>query len=311
MKVEKIGKFGAYVSNIDLNQYLDEESVSNLKRLLLNHKILVFKNQNLSSSALLKASEIFGIVCDAPRSAYTPVLEAEKIQHIERHKDFLFGGAWHNDNAFSLPRAAFTALYSVEVPSEGGDTQFVDQELVLKELPQIIIDVLENKTASTFLSTATIRESMFSRGKIGHGATMFYDREYSEEEYLKLKNGNTKFAVADRELQKGIPRCHQKCILKMPEIERKVLNISPAWTKLIDDLDETESSKLLKLIFDAQTKNDEFQINLKWESKMFVVWDNRQTLHRATQTSDGDRRIMYRVIVRDPIEESLDLYKKQ
>ena len=61
MRLKKLGPVGAQVDGIELHSVLeDPETLSDLKKAFIDNSVLVFKNQNLNPSDLLKVAEIIG-----------------------------------------------------------------------------------------------------------------------------------------------------------------------------------------------------------------------------------------------------------
>ena len=60
-----------------------------------------------------------------------------------------------------------------------------------------------------------------------------------------------------------------------------------------DGMTEDESKPILDALFAHMTRPD-FQCRLRWQPGDVAIWDNRMTLHYATNDYDGYRRLMYR-----------------
>ncbi|MFE4253472.1 TauD/TfdA dioxygenase family protein [Streptomyces sp. NPDC056910] len=59
-------RFGAEVTGIDLKVGIDDRTAEGLRQAFRDHKVLVFRDQHLTSGQHVKAVRIFADTCDHP-----------------------------------------------------------------------------------------------------------------------------------------------------------------------------------------------------------------------------------------------------
>src|SRR3984893_16634423 len=116
------GALGAVIAGIDLSTDLSEETVSAIRRAGLEHLVVFFPDQNISSEQFLAFSRRFGRVIEYPLMKgledYPEIIPVVKLEH-ERVN---FGGVWHSDTAYLEVPPMASMLIAREVPPVGGDT---------------------------------------------------------------------------------------------------------------------------------------------------------------------------------------------
>ena len=89
-------------------------------------------------------------------------------------------------------------------------------------------------------------------------------------------------------------------VITDPRTGRKALFVNPIYTTRLDGMTVEESAPILAALFKHATKPD-LSCRLKWRTGDVAVWDNRMSLHYATNDYDGTRRLLYRTTYeRDP-----------
>ena len=119
-------RIGAEIFDLDLRKLADNGAWQTLNEKLLEHKVLVFRDQNLDPASLVAVANRFGKPMPYPfiegLRDQPEVTEILKTESDERN----FGGAWHSDTTYMEIPAGATLLYAVETPQSGGDTLFAD-----------------------------------------------------------------------------------------------------------------------------------------------------------------------------------------
>ena len=111
------------------------------------------------------------------------------------------------------------------------------------------------------------------------------------EKYEKMQgNGN----VDEYSNNHPIVRTH-------PETGKKILYVNSMYTKKIFDMEENESNKILKNIFEHQERLD-FTCRFQWTENAIAIWDNRSVLHQGLTDffpgrGLGHERIMDRIAI--------------
>ena len=269
MEIELIsGALGAEVKGIDLK----DSSIENwnvINDLLLEHKVLFFRNQNITSEEQLNLARKFG-----PLERHIYVKGREKYPEIlriikEPDEKQQWGETWHTDVSYNPKPTKVIMLRSIKIPPVGGDTMFSNMELAYETLDDEIKNKIDDKKA--------IHSSL--------GAAEFVDAYKAMEGNGNLKEYSNSHPVV---------RTH-------PETGKKILYVNSMYTKKILDLDEDESSHILNHIFKHQERLD-FTCRFKWTENAVTIWDNRSTLHQGLTDffpgrGLGHERVMDRIAI--------------
>tara|TARA_B100001029_G_scaffold5367_1_gene3873 strand:+ start:2822 stop:3649 length:828 start_codon:yes stop_codon:yes gene_type:complete len=269
MEIELIsGALGAEVKGIDLK----DSSIENwnvINDLLLEHKVLFFRNQNITSEEQLNLARKFG-----PLERHIYVKGREKYPEIlriikEPDEKQQWGETWHTDVSYNPKPTKVIMLRSIKIPPVGGDTMFSNMELAYETLDDEIKNKIDDKKA--------IHSSL--------GAAAFVDAYKAMEGNGNLKEYSNSHPVV---------RTH-------PETGKKILYVNSMYTKKILDLDEDESSHILNHIFKHQERLD-FTCRFKWTENAVAIWDNRSTLHQGLTDffpgrGLGHERVMDRIAI--------------
>ena len=263
------GALGAEVINYDLN-YLNNKNFEEINNLLLEHKVVFFRNQSLNLEKFIEIASMFG-----PVEEHAYVKGIEKYPQITRiikaaNEKNQWGEGWHSDVSYDLTPSKVIMLKSLKIPPIGGDTVFSNMELALETLDEDIKKIIQNKKAiHTSNGSKFFVENyskMESNGKIGE--------QYSNEH--------------------PIIRTH-------PETGKKILYVNPTYTKKIVGLPDDESSDLLNYIFKHQERLD-LSCRFKWTENAIAILDNRSTQHYAIADfypgrGLGHERVMDRISI--------------
>ena len=128
------GALGAEIGDIDLSQKLDDDTVSELRRALLEYQVIFFRDQDLTVEQHKAFGRRFGTLNVHPQ--YVPLDGDPEIFPVikEPTDDDNIGSVWHSDVTFLEAPALGSILYGIEVPEVGGDTMFANQYLAYESL---------------------------------------------------------------------------------------------------------------------------------------------------------------------------------
>ena len=144
MRIEAINSdFVANVSHVDLSETITCEEVGDFERAIAHYAVLVFRDQPLTDDQHADFARRFGPIdkgltkgSKGKRRLKNPdvidlanvddegnVLAAENIRNVS----LIANQFWHSDSSFKDPPAKFSILCGIELPDEGGQTEFADQ----------------------------------------------------------------------------------------------------------------------------------------------------------------------------------------
>jgi alpha-ketoglutarate-dependent taurine dioxygenase len=130
---------GAEISGIDLREPLTLELRDELRRLLLRHRVLFWRDQHLSTEEQIAFAEAFG-----PILVFSSVAHPDPV-HPGVHEVHGSTIGWHIDASGMAAPPVATVLRAVEVPSVGGDTIWASGVAAYEGLPDQLKAQLEEK----------------------------------------------------------------------------------------------------------------------------------------------------------------------
>jgi taurine dioxygenase len=125
---------GAEIDGIDLRQPLNRALRDELYALLLRHKVLFFRDQDISHDQQLDFARNFGDLYAHP----TGGLQSHRvIQPIaaEDLRKYAIANHWHTDTSWRLNPVLGAVLRAEHIPEVGGDTIWANGGAILRALP--------------------------------------------------------------------------------------------------------------------------------------------------------------------------------
>ncbi len=269
---------GAEITGARLGRPADETTFATLHRALLDHHMVVVRDQALSPDDQIALSARFGALEAHDNARYLKDGHPEILVLSNKRLNGRpigvpdAGDAWHSDLSFKPETAMFTLLQSVELPSRGGDTEFANLHAAYDALPEATRRRIEGLQAIHSINKLRNPRVVIS-GKRDNAAA-FYAKQDAER-----------------------PATRHPIVRTHPETGRKLLYLSPRFTISIDGIDDTEGQALLDELF-AHQLTPEFRYRHRWRPGDLVIWDNRAVNHRACGGyDDDDIRLLHRTTV--------------
>ena len=124
--VTRVGaNLGAEISGVDLRQPLSDDAFRAIEEALVEHELIIFRDQDITSDNLMDFGRRFGELTVhpfSPNDENAPQLI--KFRNDETNPPF-GTDVWHSDETFRAEPPMATVLCAKEVPAVGGDTMFV------------------------------------------------------------------------------------------------------------------------------------------------------------------------------------------
>jgi taurine dioxygenase len=268
LAVEPIaGVLGAEIHGVDLAQPLSDDVVSAIRRALLDHLVVFFRDQQLSPAQLVAFGKRFGTLGRYPLVAglpdYPEIIEVVKLPH-ERSN---FGGVWHSDTTYLDEPPMGSMLYALDVPPAGGDTLFANMFLAYERLSegmQAMLSTMRAVNSSARADVSRTREDRIAQSPGDEARRVF-------------------------EAVHPVVRTH-------PESGRKALYVNLAHTARFDGLTEAESAPILEFLFRHQVQ-PELTCRFRWTKGALAFWDNRAAQHNPINDYHGQLRRMLRITI--------------
>lgn len=259
------GAIGAEVHGVDLSATLADDTVAALRRALLDHLVIFFRDQDLPPARFLALARRFGTPIEYPFvkgiDGFPEIIAVTKLEH-ERIN---FGGVWHSDTTYLPQPPMGSLLVAREVPPQGGDTLFANQYLAYETLSERMRQLLDGLTAISSSAKA--------------------DATRTREDRIR-SDGTAK--------TREVLTAEHKVVRMHPETGRKALYVNVAHTARFAGMTEEESAGLLDFLFRHQIR-PEFTCRFRWEVGSLAFWDNRCAQHNPINDYHGYRRGMHRI----------------
>ena len=259
---------GAQISGVDVSQPLNLEQRDAIEQALLKHQVLFFRNQPVTPQQQARFAANFGDLHIHP--IYPNVPEQPEVLILDTAQtDVRDNAVWHTDVTF-LPTPALGAVLSAKLlPEFGGDTLWASGIAAYEALSEPLKVLLQ-----------------------GLSATHDFVKSFPLERF-----GNTAQALEQWEAtRKKNPPLSHPVIRTHPVSGRKSLFVNEGFTTRINELSDSESEAILKLLF-AHATRPEFTIRWRWQTDDVAFWDNRVTQHFAVDDYRPARRVMHRATV--------------
>ncbi len=259
---------GAEIRGVDLAGELEAATVARIRSALLEHRVLIFRDQDLTPAQQVRFASRFGAL---QRHGYVRGLPGQPdVVELRKEPDHVqnFGGEWHSDNSYLRNPPLGAILYALELPSQGGDTLWANQHAAYDSLPQTALAEIGALRA-------------VHRPEPAFGTMRRLDRE----------TGDLTDAMPDAaaEVLHPLVRTH-------PETRQKSLFHSGACTARLQGRTLSDSKPFLDRLM-AHATQERFTYRHRWREHDVVFWDNRCTMHLALNDYAGQRRVVHRVSI--------------
>ena len=271
LKLNKLSKIlGLEILNLDLKKIIDKKLKIKLNDLFVENKVLVIRKQFLNPNEFQKAAEIFGKIFRQHNSKFS--LKENPLVHYISNQDkfsdgkvYIPGEGFHTDHSNDKQPPKATILLSKEIPSYGGDTQFINMNLLYENLSNEMKNKIKN------LKAKHVYQSKFSKRKL-----------------MSIKNQDHK----NNEVFHPLVKIH-------PETGLKSLYINPIRIEQISNYSDEKTLDMINELME-HVNSLKFEYRHKWEVGDFVIWDNRTLMHKANGDYDmSEKRYLYRLMLQD------------
>jgi len=258
MKIKQITPaIGAEISEIHLGEAArNPELFAQVKSALLEHKVLFFRNQDITRADHVAFASRFGELENHPVVNSDPKYPGLVLiyRSDSRHS---YENSYHSDGLWRQNPAMGAVLRCIECPEIGGDTIWVNMVRAYEELPEEIKQKILKLRAK-----ASIEPSF--------GAVM------PDEARRKLDRDN--------------PPVEHPVVRTHPETGEKILYVGGFTTHFVNyntpenirhGIDKLPGASLLLNYLTSRATIPEYQVRWSWQPGDVAVWDNRSTQHYA------------------------------
>jgi taurine dioxygenase len=273
MRVEPLTcALGAQLHDFQLAEAVNNPSrFEDVKALLLKHRVLFLRDQQISRAEHVAFARQFGELEDHPVAGSDPEHPGlVRIYKSPESPNDRYENSWHTDATWREKPPLGCVLRCVECPPVGGDTMWANMALAYERLPQHIKDEIADLRARHSIE-ATFGAAMPTEKRLALKA-MYPDAEHP------------------------VVRTH-------PETGEKVLFVNGFTTHFTNyhqpqrvryGQDYTHGASALLQYLLNQAMVPEYQVRWRWSPNSIAIWDNRSTQHYAVMDYPPCHRKMER-----------------
>jgi len=250
---------GAEVFGIDLSASLSAAQLEAIRRALIAHQVIFFRDQHMSCEEHVGVGKRFGSLHVHPLAPANHPEHPELLRiHADENSERVAGESWHTDVSCEEEPPMGSMLYLTEVPPAGGDTMFASMYAAYDALSRPMQQFLEGLTA------------------VHDGAKVW-----------------SKYGMTP---SRPFARSEHPMVTVHPETGRKLLFVNRVFTTHVPGLSARESDALLEMLY-RHIENPRFMCRFRWQPHSVAFWDNRCTQHQAIFDYFPQRRSGYRVTI--------------
>jgi taurine dioxygenase len=272
------GNIGAEISGVDAGEVLSDDAVAEVRRALLQHKVVFLRDQHLNYPRQVAFAERLG-----PLTLGHPTLASPPDQPFLEEIDSRKGGRanhWHTDVTFVDRPPAFTLLHAVVIPPVGGDTIWANTVTAYENLP------------------AQLRE-LADRLRIVHTNDYDYAAVYGREE-----RGDEALIARRKEFISTVYETEHPAVRVHPETAERSLVLG-GFARSIAGFSPQASRDLIRVLQEYVTRPEQ-TVRWRWREGDLAIWDNRATQHYAIFDYGTAHRRGERVTVAGPVPVGID-----
>jgi taurine dioxygenase len=248
------GSPGAEVRGLDARIAPERAVLSDLRTALSNYGVLVFRNQELTPAAHVAFSRFFGSLEIHIKKEFTlpEAPEVFVLSNIVENGRAIgvtnFAESWHSDGSHAANPPVGALLYAIEVPPEGGDTQFANMYSAYEALDA------ETKAKIQMLQSIHSYQTLQS--------VLYPDKPLSEE------------------VKRATPDMRHPIVKTHPDTGRSTLFLGAEIVTGVVGMPEPDGTDLIKSLL-AHATQERFLYTHRWQPGDLLIWDNRCTMHRV------------------------------
>ncbi|MDO5290094.1 MAG: TauD/TfdA family dioxygenase [Pseudomonadota bacterium] len=266
---------GAELRNVSLaDASRDAGLAQEIRALLVRHKVLFFREQDIQRSEHVAFARHFGELEDHPVAGSDPdhpglvLIYKTPESPAERYEN-----GWHTDATWREKPPMACVLRCVQCPPVGGDTMWANMVLAYEKLPEHVKAQIEGLRA---------RHSI----EASFGAAMPLEKRLA--------------------LKAQFPDAEHPVVRTHPETGEKVLFVNAFTTHFSNfhtsanvryGQDYNPGGAMLLSYLVSQAFVPEYQVRWRWQPNDVAMWDNRSTQHYAVMDYPPTHRRMERAAI--------------
>lgn len=261
-------QIGAEIQGLNLARDLPDSIFEEVIAALHRHLVLVFPDQQITPKQQLAFARRFGEI-EPPHPIFERVVDCPEVTVIEQKgRAGVYNDEWHTDVTFREKPAMASILMARVLPPVGGDTLWASMYAAYDALSAPMQRLVQDLSAV-------------------HDITEGFGDLVSADE-----GGLEKL----RDLQRRFPPVVHPVVRTHPQTGRSALFVNRSFTTRLLGVNKIEGEHLLEMLL-RHAEQSNFQMRLRWQPGMLVMWDNRCTQHFAASDFSPHHRLMHRVTI--------------
>ncbi|WP_406347771.1 TauD/TfdA family dioxygenase [Streptomyces sp. NBC_00144] len=253
---------GAEVFGVNLGHVARDEALfAEMKALLLERKVLFFRDQDITRAEHVALAERFGALEDHPIVGSDPQYPGlVRIYKDENSQPEHYENIFHSDGSWRESPPMGAVLRCIDPPPLGGDTVWVDMVAAYADLPTHVKAQIDGLRARHSIEAA-------------FGAALPMQKRH--------------------ELKQRYPDAEHPVVRTHPETGETILFVNGGFTTHFVNYHTPNNVRhgvdfapgandLLNLLIRQATIPDH-QVRWRWSKNSVAIWDNRSTQHYAVQ----------------------------
>jgi len=263
------GTIGAELRGVDVSHDLDAETVAGIRRALLEHKVVFFRDQTLDYEGQVAFARRFGSL-----TLGHPTIQSPPDQPFLEEVDSAKGAPaadWHTDVTFLDQPVSFTFLRGVVIPEVGGDTVWANTVNAYASLSPELRELAD--------TLRIVHTNVHPDTRIDGG------RAESHPEW----------AESARQFASTVYRAEHPAVRVHPETGKRALLLGGFALRVVGYPNDLSRS-VIRTFQEAVTR-PENTVRWRWQAGDLAIWDNRSTQHCAIVDYGAAHRRCERVTI--------------
>lgn len=270
------GRIGAEILGLNLSETPSEQTISEIRKALVQYKVIFFRNQQLDETGQIAFARRFGEVTTAHPTVpslqgHPEVLDLDYDQTVAR------ANHWHTDVTFVDRPPLGSILRAIVIPPTGGDTVWANSVAAYQDLPKSLRNLADQLWA--------VHSNAYDY------AAPALDLSEEFRAYREV------FTSTVYETLHPVVRVH-------PESGERGLFIG-GFVRRLQGLSQSESDDILRILQSYVTRLEN-TVRWRWQAGDVAFWDNRATQHYAIADYGDQSRRMQRVTISGDLPVSVD-----
>lgn len=276
------GRIGSEISGVDLSTNLSDSLIDEIRKALIQYKVIFFRGQILDEAGQVAFARRFGELTIAHPTVPGHIPEHPEIFDLDYRRQQAFTDHWHTDVTFVDRPPLGSILRAVIIPPYGGDTVWANTVTAYEDLPPHLKSLVEQLWV-----------------------VHTNDNDYADDT-VDVSEASRKYSKV---FQSRIYETIHPAVRVHPESGERSLLLG-GFARRIKGLSSSDSFDTLRLLQSYITRLEN-TVRWRWQVGDVAFWDNRSTQHYAIADYGAQPRRVQRVTIAGDVPSSIDGNRSQ